>query len=86
MVWSIAERVNITYVPTLVQETYTISHVFVLKLSKIYIFLGIKAGMDIDAFAPRLSFFWGIGMNFYMVSTLHVVFFPTIISYYKYNF
>lgn len=24
--------------------------------------------MDIDAFAPRLSFFWGIGMNFYMVS------------------
>jgi len=29
---------------------------------------GIKAGIDIDAFAPRLSFFWGIGMNFYMVS------------------
>ncbi|XP_070550169.1 methylmalonyl-CoA mutase, mitochondrial-like [Ptychodera flava] len=27
---------------------------------------GIKAGMDIDAFAPRLSFFWGIGMNLYM--------------------
>ena len=75
MVWSIAERVNITYVPTLVQETYTIFHVFVLKLCKIYIFSGIKAGMDIDAFAPRLSFFWGIGMNFYMVSTLHVVVF-----------
>eukprot|EP00795_Rhopilema_esculentum_P014723 gene14723-5823_t len=27
---------------------------------------GIKAGMDIDKFAPRLSFFWGVGMNFYM--------------------
>jgi len=27
---------------------------------------GIKAGMDIDQFAPRLSFFWGVGMNFYM--------------------
>lgn len=27
---------------------------------------GISAGLDIDAFAPRLSFFWAIGMNFYM--------------------
>ncbi|KAI3384126.1 hypothetical protein SNEBB_000257 [Seison nebaliae] len=27
---------------------------------------GIAAGLDIDKFAPRLSFFWGIGMNFYM--------------------
>merc|ERR1712142_205458 len=27
---------------------------------------GVKAGLDIDNFAPRLSFFWGIGMNFYM--------------------
>ena len=27
---------------------------------------GIKAGNDVDAFAPRLSFFWGIGMNFYL--------------------
>ncbi|XP_071803390.1 methylmalonyl-CoA mutase, mitochondrial-like [Asterias amurensis] len=27
---------------------------------------GLSAGMDIDAFAPRLSFFWAIGMNFYM--------------------
>ncbi|XP_033111148.1 methylmalonyl-CoA mutase, mitochondrial-like [Anneissia japonica] len=27
---------------------------------------GIEAGLEIDAFAPRLSFFWGIGMNFYM--------------------
>ncbi len=28
-----------------------------------YIRTGLKAGMDIDRFAPRLSFFWGIGMN-----------------------
>lgn len=27
---------------------------------------GLKAGLKIDEFAPRLSFFWGIGMNFYM--------------------
>ena len=27
---------------------------------------GIAAGLDIDTFAPRLSFFWAIGMNFYM--------------------
>src|SRR6185312_682511 len=27
---------------------------------------GIKAGLTIDEFAPRLSFFWGISMNFYM--------------------
>src|SRR5690349_16301103 len=31
-----------------------------------YIRSGIKAGIAIDEFAPRLSFFWGIGMNFYM--------------------
>ena len=31
-----------------------------------YIRTGIKAGMDIDAFAPRLSFFWAIGMNHFM--------------------
>lgn len=33
-----------------------------------YVRTGIKAGLDVDDFAPRLSFFWGIGMNFYMVS------------------
>jgi len=27
---------------------------------------GMNAGLDIDKFAPRLSFFWAIGMNFYM--------------------
>ncbi|MBK7128613.1 MAG: methylmalonyl-CoA mutase [Crocinitomicaceae bacterium] len=31
-----------------------------------YIRAGIAAGMDIDTFAPRLSFFWGIGMNHFM--------------------
>ena len=32
-----------------------------------YVRTGIKAGLHVDSFAPRLSFFWGIGMNFYMV-------------------
>ena len=31
-----------------------------------YIRAGLDAGLDIDTFAPRLSFFWGIGMNFFM--------------------
>ena len=31
-----------------------------------YIRTGLRAGMSIDAFAPRLSFFWGIGMNHFM--------------------
>ncbi|MDT4945476.1 MAG: methylmalonyl-CoA mutase, partial [Pseudonocardiales bacterium] len=31
-----------------------------------YIRAGREAGLDIDAFAPRLSFFWAIGMNFFM--------------------
>ena len=31
-----------------------------------YIRTGLNAGMDIDTFAPRLSFFWGIGMNHFM--------------------
>jgi methylmalonyl-CoA mutase len=31
-----------------------------------YVRTGIKAGIDIDSFAPRLSFFWGIGMNYFM--------------------
>lgn len=31
-----------------------------------YLRTGIAAGIPIDDFAPRLSFFWGIGMNFYM--------------------
>jgi methylmalonyl-CoA mutase len=31
-----------------------------------YIEAGLKTGLDIDEFAPRLSFFWGIGMNHFM--------------------
>ena len=31
-----------------------------------YVRAGIKAGLDVDRFAPRLSFFWAIGMNFFM--------------------
>jgi len=31
-----------------------------------YVRAGLEAGLDIDDFAPRLSFFWAIGMNFFM--------------------
>ena len=31
-----------------------------------YVRAGINAGLDIDKFAPRISFFWAIGMNFFM--------------------
>ena len=31
-----------------------------------YVRTGLKAGLSIDAFAPRLSFFWAIGMNYFM--------------------
>lgn len=31
-----------------------------------YLKTGVKAGLDVDAFAPRLSFFWAIGMNYFM--------------------
>jgi methylmalonyl-CoA mutase len=31
-----------------------------------YLRAGLASGLDIDAFAPRLSFFWAIGMNFFM--------------------
>ena len=31
-----------------------------------YLRAGVNAGMDIDSFAPRLSFFWAIGMNYFM--------------------
>ncbi len=39
---------------------------YTLADGKEYIDTAIKSGMDIDSFAPRLSFFFGIGMNFYM--------------------
>jgi len=31
-----------------------------------YVRAAVKSGLDIDAFAPRLSFFWGIGMKLFM--------------------
>jgi len=31
-----------------------------------YIEAGLKAGLEVDQFVPRFSFFWGIGMNFFM--------------------
>jgi len=31
-----------------------------------YVRTGIDSGLDIDTFAPRLSFFWGVGMNYFM--------------------
>ena len=31
-----------------------------------YIAAGVNAGLDVDAFAPRLSFFWGVSMNYFM--------------------
>jgi methylmalonyl-CoA mutase len=31
-----------------------------------YLRTGVRAGLDIDHFAPRLSFFWAIGMNYFM--------------------
>lgn len=48
--------------------TATLEMAFTLADGLEYCRTGMKAGMDIDSFAPRLSFFWGIGMNFYMVS------------------
>ncbi len=31
-----------------------------------YVQTGLRAGLDVDAFAPRISFFFGVGMNFFM--------------------
>lgn len=39
---------------------------YTLADGKEYIKTALKAGLNIDQFAPRLSFFWGIGMNFFM--------------------
>ncbi|MDX1692685.1 MAG: methylmalonyl-CoA mutase [Ketobacteraceae bacterium] len=39
---------------------------YTLADGKEYIETALKTGLDIDKFAPRLSFFFGIGMNFYM--------------------
>lgn len=47
--------------------TATIELGFTLADGIEYCRTGLKSGLTIDAFAPRLSFFFGIGMNFYMV-------------------
>jgi methylmalonyl-CoA mutase len=39
---------------------------YTLSDGREYVRTAINAGLDVDTFAPRLSFFWGIGMNFYM--------------------
>ncbi|MAS85873.1 MAG: methylmalonyl-CoA mutase, partial [Erythrobacteraceae bacterium] len=39
---------------------------FTIADGKEYAQRAMDTGLDIDAFAPRLSFFWGIGMNFFM--------------------
>ena len=46
--------------------TQTLELAFTLADGMEYVRTAMKAGLDIDAFAPRLSFFFGIGMNFYL--------------------
>ncbi|MGE5843764.1 MAG: methylmalonyl-CoA mutase [Syntrophaceae bacterium] len=46
--------------------TSVLQTAFTLADGKQYIRAAIDGGLDIDAFAPRLSFFFGIGMNFFM--------------------
>ncbi|XP_042910784.1 methylmalonyl-CoA mutase, mitochondrial isoform X1 [Parasteatoda tepidariorum] len=46
--------------------TATLELAFTIADGLEYCRTGLKAGLTIDEFAPRLSFFWGIGMNFYM--------------------
>lgn len=44
----------------------TLELAYTLADGKEYIRTALATGLDIDQFAPRLSFFWGIGINFYM--------------------
>jgi len=46
--------------------TATLEMAFTIADGIEYCRTGINAGLSIDQFAPRLSFFWGVGMNFYM--------------------
>jgi methylmalonyl-CoA mutase len=46
--------------------TQALELAFTLADGMEYVRTAMKAGLDIDAFAPRLSFFFGIGMNFYL--------------------
>ena len=55
--------------PILAQEagaTADIELAYTLADGLEYLRAGVNAGMDIDSFAPRLSFFWAIGMNHFM--------------------
>jgi len=46
--------------------TQTLELAFTLADGMEYVRTAVKSGLDVDAFAPRLSFFFGIGMNFYL--------------------
>ncbi len=46
--------------------TADIEMAYTLADGKEYLKAGIKAGLSVDAFAPRISFFWAIGMNHFM--------------------
>ena len=46
--------------------TATLEMAFTIADGIEYCRTGLSAGLKIDEFAPRLSFFWGVGMNFYM--------------------
>ena len=46
--------------------TADLERAFTLADGLEYIRTGLKTGLDIDAFAPRLSFFWATGMNYFM--------------------
>jgi len=46
--------------------TADIEMAFTLSDGLEYVRTGIQAGLKIDDFAPRISFFWGIGMNYFM--------------------
>jgi len=46
--------------------TATLEMAFTIADGIEYCRTGVQSGLDIDKFAPRLSFFWGVGMNFYM--------------------
>ncbi|MFR6541754.1 MAG: methylmalonyl-CoA mutase [Butyricimonas virosa] len=48
------------------QEAGATAEAYTLADGLEYLRAGVNAGMDIDAFAPRLSFFWAIGMNHFM--------------------
>jgi methylmalonyl-CoA mutase len=46
--------------------TATLELAYTLADGLEYLLTGVKAGLDVDEFAPRISFFWGVGMNHFM--------------------